>query len=190
MKLIGDETAVDKMIKSLSDAKKYPMTAKQRQQLELWSYMHDLQRSEKHSKKMILQLSVSDKKANSISTAGREFDNMLHFYGRQTVDSKKYYREMYAEWLEEFSQLSAEKHDYKNAIYALKEAAEIRGLKDFDTTGPDWDKMMPQQVVINISPQIKNMLVNLLGTGAINLSELRRQIDFKNQLTISREDGE
>ncbi len=122
-----------------------------KKELERWSMADDLIRTYKDTKAIITIL--CDRFKISMATAYRDIGNAKRLFGSIRITDKDYYKDLYAEQLEEYAKLSAVKHDYKTATLALKEAAEIRGLKDGDAARDLYIDLEPSKFILVINVQ-------------------------------------
>ena len=171
MKLNSKQTPFDVILTCYKNNTLELLDADQRLQVERWNYIDNLIRTWQDSKTI---LGMHKAKWDiSEATAYRDFANAKRFFGSLNIGEKDYYRPIYAEQLEEYAKLSASKGDYKTATAALKEAAEIRGLKDNDEVRDLYLDLEPSKFELSIT-------INVNGQQKISTIDLNRLEDIND----------
>lgn len=125
------------------------LSEKLREELNRWDYTDNILRTYQDAK--TVRGFIMEKFGVSMATAYRDVKNAKRFFGSINITDKDFYRQLYAESLEELHKLSIAKGDYKTAALALKEAAEIRCLKESDDIQQLYSDLEASKFVITIN---------------------------------------
>lgn len=164
MKLVaGKLTSFDIILSKFKNDVPEQLADDEKKLLDRWNFADNLIRTYQDSRTIIEMIMAKFK--ISEATAYRDLAYAKRFFGSINIGDKDYYRSIYAEQLEEYAKQAASKMDYKTATAAIKEAAEIRGLKDGDEVKDLYLDLEPCKfelsVTININGQAKLSTINL-----------------------------
>ncbi len=166
-------TTFDIILQKYKSHQQEELDADQRILIDRWNYADNLIRTYQDSKTIISML--MEKFHISEATAYRDVSSAKRFFGSINIGDKDYYRTLYAEQLEEWAKQAASKMDYKTATAAIKEAAEIRGLKDGDEARDLYLDLEPCKfelsVTINMNGDVKKTKIDLDRLESIEEAE-------------------
>jgi hypothetical protein len=142
-------TALDLIVRAFKTDAIDQLPPKLQEELSRWSMADDLLRQYKDSKTILGILQAKFK--ISLATAYRDIENAKRLFGTLNVSDKDYYQAVYAEELEEVAKLAKMRGDLKTATQAIKEAAEIRGIKDGNEMRDLYADLEPSKFVLQIN---------------------------------------
>lgn len=164
MARLTSETTLDTIIKAFKTHKVDELSQKHKEILERWNFTDNLLR-QYEDRETILE-TLQEKFSISRSQAWRDLADAKHLFGTVNINHKDYYRIFYAELLEQMAKEAHAAGNLKVAKDCIKEAAEIRGLKD------DSDSELYQY----LEPHTFVMEVNIV----VGDKKTKREIDLDN----------
>lgn len=167
------ETTFDKIFQAYKDGTSEQLPPKLKEELERWNVADNLIRQFKKRNTIIALM--KEKFKISESQVYRDMANAKKFFGSIHMSDKSFYTSFYAEQLEELANLARAKDDYKTSVLALKEAAEIRGLKNEDDISEVYLNLQPSKFVVVLK---------------VEMNGSTRKIEYDFDRTHSIEDSE
>jgi hypothetical protein len=191
MARLPSQTNLDVLITLYKEHRLEDANEIQKKLLERWNFTDNLIRKYE-SRETILEM-LREKFQISESQAWRDISNAMHFFGSVNINEKGYCRIWYAQDLEQIAKECRAIGKYKEAIAAIKEAAEIRGLKDDDFDPEKYKNREFNQFIVNLTVQNNSGekkktidLDKLDGIEEVEFEDIMDNIEKSN--SVSEED--
>lgn len=167
------ETTFDKIFHAYKSGTQDELPEKLKHELERWNFADNLLR-QFQSRNTVISM-MKEKYGLSESQIYRDMSNAKRFFGSIHISDKAFYQAFYAEQLEQIVKLALARDDYKTATAALKEAAEIRGLKEGEDVSDLYLNLQPSKFVVvlkvHIGDEVKKIEYDFDRTHAIEDTE-------------------
>ena len=198
MARLASDTNLDIIIRHYKDHSTDELNEVQQKMLERWNFVDNLMRNYEDRETV---LSMLKEKFNiSIGQCWRDIANAKLFFGTININDKPYYKIYYAEWLEQLAKESHAAGERKVAKECLREAAEIRGLKDEDFDADKYRKREHHTFVININSsgskaakkidldkiqdvpetEFEEIIENVENSSSVSEEEMQKMLDQKH----------
>ena len=191
MARLSSDTNLDIIIRHYKDHSTDELNDVQKKLLERWNFADNLIRNFEDRETQLEML--KEKFGISESQAWRDIANAKHFFGTININDQAYYRIHYAEWLEQLAREAHAAGDRKVAKECLREAAEIRGLKDEDFDADKYRKREQHTFIIQVNNFGKKApkKIDLDKLQDIKDTEYEELIDnVENSSSVTEEDME